>query len=150
MFVIDRLHFLLHRTERRNLASALIGEIVAVLRAFEVTGLVEKLEAAADVDGIAPQLSLPPFLAYRAIAQKLDRFSAPLPRQIVFFYTRLSAIEGDLRMIDSAASEQEAHRKGQLQMILTELQDTLRLGDEILQSLRRIVSKRRPISITRA
>jgi len=99
MFVIDRLHSLLHRTERRNLASALIGEIVAVLRAFEVNRLVEQLEVAANADGAAPKLNLPPFVAYKAIAQKIDRFSLPLPRQIVFFYTRLSVIEDDLRSI---------------------------------------------------
>src|SRR6266446_2430032 len=135
MFVIDRLHSLLHRTERRNLASALIGEIVAVLRAFEVNRLVEQLEVAANADGAAPKLNLPPFVAYKAIAQKIDRFSLPLPRQIVFFYTRLSVIEDDLRSIHSTVSEKNADRKAQLQTILAELQDTLRLGDEILQSL---------------
>jgi hypothetical protein len=151
MFVIDRLHSFVHRTERRNLASALIGEIVAVLRGFEANSLVEQLElAAANADRNLPQFSLPPFVAYRAIAQKLDRLRAPLPRQIVFFYTRLSAIEDDIRTVNSMALEQNSDRKRQLKMILAELQDTLRLGDEILRSLRRMVSTRRPISITRA
>jgi hypothetical protein len=150
MSVIDRLHSILHRPQRRNLASALIGEIVAVLRALEANRFVEKLESAANADGTAPQLSLPPFVAYQAIAQRLVWFSAPLPRQIVFFYTRLSAIEQDLRLINSAASAQKIDRKEQLLVILAELQDTLRLGDEILRLLRRIVSTRRPMSITRA
>jgi hypothetical protein len=150
MFMIKRLLPFLHRTERRSLASALVGEIVAVLRAFETNGLVEKLELAAYADGTVPQLSLPPFVAYQAIAQKFDRLSAPLPRQVVFFYTRLTAIECDLRMITSATSEQIMDRKQRLLVILAEFKDTLRLGDEILRSLRRIVSTRRPISITRA
>jgi hypothetical protein len=150
MFVLDRVHSLLHRSERRGLASALIGEIVALLQIFEANNLVEKLEGAASGDGIVPQLSLPPFVAYQAFAKRLDRFYAPLPRQIVFFYTRLSAVEADLRMINSTISERDQDRNARLQRILSEVEDVLRLGDEILRSLRSIVSTRRPISITRA
>ena len=76
------------RRQRRRLASAFVGEMVAVLREIElqeIEGNLERFTAFAKPGVPKPKLSLPEFVIYHAAADKLDYFAEPLPRKIAYF-----------------------------------------------------------------
>jgi hypothetical protein len=132
---------------RRRLASAFVGELVAILRIVEDHQLEDKLSGVADgsADGFdLAGFALPPLTIYQADAGHLDRFPAPMPRQIALFYTRLGALQADLQDLATKPSAARA------ETVLAELREILAEADEALRALRRFVSRRRPNSITRA
>jgi hypothetical protein len=134
------LHGLVHRQERRSLASAFVGEIVAVLRAVEEHDVLNALEQAlrSDAAPLLPRLTLPHLAIYEADAGKLDRLPAPLPRQIAYFYTRLLSLQGDLAELGVAPASGPAagSRDERIRHTLNELRETLDLADDILRELR--------------
>lgn len=138
------------RRARRNLASALIGEIVAVLRVVEthdpVGQLARVIERPAEPSD-PTAFSLPMFTIYQGNADKLAWFRSPLPRQIAFFYARLAGLALDFPSLAAPATEARAE---QARRTLAELQQTLELADDVLRGLRALVSRRRPSSISRA
>jgi hypothetical protein len=130
---------------RRNLASAFVGEVSAVMCI---------LEDAASNSGTAPDgtpasIQLPPCTVYRANADQLTIFDSPLPAELAQFYTRVAAL--DARQRPPACSEEAAASDHDIvKSDPAELEETLRTGELLLRHLRRFVAPGRPASVTRA
>jgi hypothetical protein len=141
------------RHQRQALALALVGEIVAILRTVETHCVIEELAQAthaeladlSDLDGF----NLPRFSAYEGNASKLDLLGGSLVRQIAYFYARVGVLAGELRALAGPVLSQE-RRKAAAEKVLPEVEDAVRVGDEILRGLRRLIGPRRPVSISRA
>jgi hypothetical protein len=149
------LHRLTHRREIRNLASAFVGEIAAILHLIETHDVVSMLEKALDASDRAaalPNLTLPPFTIYTVDAARLDELPFPAPRKIAYFYAQIASIQDDLaRLAAQPVPEGPAEgRRGQIRCVLTELNDALALGDDILRDLRPLLSPKHQASLTRA
>ena len=149
------LHNLTHRREIRSIASAFVGEIAAILHLIETHDVVSTLEKALDAsDSLValPNLTLPPFTIYTADAAKLGELPPPVPREIAYFYAQIASIPDDLtRLAAERVSEGSAgSRTERIQRVLTELNDALYLGDDILRELRLILSPKHQKSLTRA
>jgi hypothetical protein len=149
------LHSLTHRRKIRNLASALVGEIAAILHLIETHDVVSMLEKALDASDSAvalPNLTLPPFTIYTADAARLDELPLPAPRKIAYFYAQIASIQDDLtRLATEPISEHSAgSRTERIRCVLTELNDALALGDDILRELRPLLSPKHQNSLTRA
>ncbi|ACL60466.1 conserved hypothetical protein [Methylobacterium nodulans ORS 2060] len=137
----------LRRRRQRNLASALVGEIVAVLRAIETHDVLARLDhvAAAFASTAGPTLPRIPATVYRAYAGRLDRLDAPLPRKITYFYTRLQMLQGDLATLNLRQIQDRpaVSAAGFALELARDLRDTLAVGDEILRDLRPLLARRR-------
>ena len=149
------LHSLAHRREIRNLASAFVGEIAAILHLIETHDVVSMLEKALDASDRAaalPSLTLPPFTIYTVDAGRLDQLPFPAPRKIAYFYAQIASIQDDLaRLAAEPVPEGVAGgRRGRIQCVLAELNDALALGDDILRDLRPLLSPKHQTSLTRA
>jgi hypothetical protein len=149
------LHSLTHRRETRNLASAFVGEIAAILHLIETHDVVSILEKALDASDNAvtlPNLTLPPFTIYTVDADRLDALPFPTPRKIAYFYAQLASIRDDLtRLAAEPVPEGSAgSRTPRIRGVLNELNDALALGDEILRDLRPLLSPKYQKSLTRA
>jgi hypothetical protein len=149
------LHSLTHRREIRSLASAFVGEIAAILHLIETHDVVSMLEKALDASDSAvalPKLTLPPFTIYTADAAKLDELPLPAPRKIAYFYAQIASIQDDLtRFATEPVSEGLAgSRTERIRCVLTELNNALALGDDILRELRPLLSPKHQKSLTRA
>ena len=149
------LHSLTHRREIRSLASAFVGEIAAILHLIETHDVVSMLEKALDASDSAvalPKLTLPPFTIYTADAAKLDELPLPAPRKIGYFYAEIASIQDDLtRLATEPMSEGLAGgRTERIRCVLTELNNALALGDDILRELRPLLSPKHQKSLTRA
>jgi hypothetical protein len=134
------LHSLTHRREIRNLASAFVGEIAAILHLIEthdVVSILEKALDAPDSGGVLPTLTLPPFTIYTVNAARLDELPFPAPRKIAYFYAQIASIRDDLtRVATEPVTESSADsRTKRIRCVLTELNDALALGDDILREL---------------
>src|SRR3954453_20734407 len=124
---------MVQRRECRNLTSALIGEIVALLDAIEAHAVVVQLDAIAGGEQVVLGRPAPlPLVVFGANADKLDRFPAPLPRKLAYFYTRLATLWGRL---ESLGATPAAHQSltGQDASALRGFKDTLDLADDILR-----------------
>ena len=149
------LHSLTHRREIRSLASAFVGEIAAILHLIETHNVVSMLEKALDASNSVvalPKLTLPPFTIYTADAAKLDELPLPAPRKIAYFYAEIASIQDDLtRLATEPVLEGLAgSRTEQIRCVLTELNNALALGDDILRELRPLLSPKHQKSLTRA
>jgi hypothetical protein len=149
------LHNLTHRREIRSIASAFVGEIAAILHLIESHDVVSMLEKRLDSSNrpvALPNLTLPPFTIYTADAAKLDKLPLPAPRKIVYFYAQVASIQDDLtRLATELVSEGLAgNRTERIHSVLTELNDALALGDDILRELRPLLSPKHQKSLTRA
>ncbi|POR51992.1 hypothetical protein [Bosea psychrotolerans] len=148
------LYGLTHRREVRCLASAFIGEIAAILRVIETHDIVSTLElAAADANGAhaLPSLQLPPFTIYTSDAAGLDKLPLPAPRQIAYFYTQMASFQNDLTaFLAEAHHGNGSGRTGEMRRMLSELEEALALGNDILRRLRPLVSRGQPMSLMRA
>jgi hypothetical protein len=139
---------------RRGLASALIGEIAAVIDGMEGFEEVRKLEAMEiGADEHLDELSaftLPRFSVYESNADRLDLFDAAVQRQIVYFFTRAGSLAGHLHAIASIRNEsKEACRQHAIDA-QNEINSLSQLGDDLLRDLRKLVSRKRPGTISRA
>ena len=149
------LHDLTHRREIRRVASAFVGEIAAILHLIETHDVVAIVEKALDAPGgpaALPSLTLPAFTIYTADAARLDELPLPVPRKIAYFYAQIGSIRDDLtRLGTEPAPERPAgDRTGRIRRVLTELNDAVTLGDDILRELRPLLSPKHQASLTRA
>jgi hypothetical protein len=89
---------------------------------------------------------------YTADAAKLDELPLPAPREIAYFYAQIASIQYDLtRLATEPVSEGSAgSRTERIRRVLTELNDALYLGDDILRELRQLLSPKHQKSLTRA
>jgi hypothetical protein len=155
MVSLSNWHSLTHRREIRNLASAFVGEIAAILHLIETHDVVSMLEKALDAsDGTValPNLTLPPFTIYTADAARLDELPFPAPRKIAYFYAQIASIRDDLTQLatESVPECSAGSRTKEIRCALTELNDALALGDDILRELRPLLSPKHQKSLTRA
>jgi len=139
---------------RRGLASALIGEIAAVIEGMERFEEVRKLEnmevgAEENLDELSA-FKLPRFAVYESNADRLDLFDASLQRQIAFFFTSAGSLAGHLHALAST-------RKGSTELCKIhaidaqkEINGLSELGDDLLRDLRKLVSKKQPSTLSRA
>jgi hypothetical protein len=149
------LHSLTHRRQIRNLASAFVGEIAAILHLIETHDVVSMLEralVASDSAVALPSLTLPPFTIYTADAARLSELPLPAPRKIAYFYAQIASIQDDLtRLATGSVLEGSAGTQTErIRCVLAELNDALALGDNILHELRPLLSPKHQKSLTRA
>jgi hypothetical protein len=149
------LHNLTHRREIRNLASAFVGEIAAILHLIETHEVVAMLEQALEASDRAtalPNLTLPPFTIYTVDAGRLDELPFPAPRKIAYFYAQIASVQDDLARlaVEPVPEGSAGGRRGRIRCVLTELNDALALGDNILRDLRPLLSRKHQASLTRA
>jgi hypothetical protein len=140
------------RGARRNLASALVGEIAAVMRAIEDNPVFEEAGAVAGSDPCAETdaSALPRTLIYEANAGHIGLFNAPLPREVAHFYTRVATLSGYLRALSKAPETSNGKWMETLHAAASEAACVMELGDELLHDLKPFVSAKRPQTITRA
>ena len=139
---------------RRGLASALIGEIAAVIDGMEGFEEVRKLEdmemgAEEHLDELGA-FTLPKFSVYESNADRLDLFDATTQRQIVYFFTRAGSLAGHLHALASTKKDSTELCKLHAIDAQKEINGLSELGDDLLRDLRKLVSKRRPDTISRA
>jgi hypothetical protein len=127
----------------KNIASAFVGEIVAILHTIELHSIENKLKQAAirptDILSLE-NFTFPRFLIYEAEVNRLDAFEAPLPRKITSFYTSLQSLQDDIRQLGYKTPSELPQEESLVQSLLMELQEDLNLADSILKDLRSILS----------
>ena len=139
---------------RRGLASALIGEIAAVIDSMERFEEVRKLEdmaigAEQNLDELGA-FTLPEFSVYASNADRLDLFDASVQRQIAYFFTCAGSLAGHLHALASTKKESKELRKQHAIDAQKEINGLSELGDDLLRDLRKLVSRRQPATISRA
>jgi hypothetical protein len=139
---------------RRGLASALIGEIAAVIDSMERFEEVRKLEdmaigAEENLDELGA-FELPRFWVYESNADRLDLFEAALQRQIAYFFTCAGSLAGHLHALASTKKESTELCKLHAIDAQKEINGLSELGDDLLRGLRKLVSKKQPATIFRA
>jgi hypothetical protein len=139
---------------RRGLASALIGEIAAVIDSMERFEEVRKLEdmaigAEENLDELGA-FALPAFSVYASNADRLDLFDASVQRQIAYFFTCAGSLAGHLHALASTKKESKELCRQHAIDAQKEINDLSELGDDLLRDLRKLVSRRQPTTISRA
>jgi hypothetical protein len=147
------LHFGRSRS-RRGLASALIGEIAAVIDSMEGFEEVRKLEdmefgAEERLDELVA-FTLPKFSVYESNADRLDYFDAALQRKIAYFFTRAAGLAGHLHALASTKNESKELCKQHAIDAQKEINGLSELADDLLRDLRKLVSKKPLKTISRA
>jgi hypothetical protein len=147
------LHFGRSRS-RRGLASALIGEIAAVIDSMEGFEEVRKLEdmefgAKEHLDELAA-FTLPKFSVYESNADRLDFFDAALQRKIAYFFTRAGGLAGHLHALASTKSESKELCEQHAIDAQKEINGLSELADDLLRDLRKLVFKKPIKTISRA
>lgn len=139
---------------RRGLASALIGEITAVLDGIEGFEEVRKLEdlaigAGEHLDEL-DAFTLPKFSIYESNADRLNLFDAAIQRQIAYFFTSAGSLAGHLHALASTKKESAELCQQHAIAAQKEINGLTELGDDLLRDLRKLVSKKQPTTISRA
>ncbi len=139
---------------RRGLASALIGEIAAVIESMERFEEVRKLEgmeigAEENLDELGA-FTLPAFSVYQSNADRLDLFDASVQRQIAYFFTSAGSLAGHLHALASTKKEAKELCKQHAIDAQKEINGLSELGDDLLRDLRKLVSRKQPTTISRA
>jgi hypothetical protein len=139
---------------RRGLASALIGEIAAVIDSMERFEEVRKLEdmaigAEENLDELGA-FALPAFSVYASNADRLDLFDASVQRQIAYFFTSAGSLAGHLHALASTNKESKELCKQHAMDAQKEINGLSELGDDLLRDLRKLVSRKQPTTISRA
>jgi hypothetical protein len=139
---------------RRGLASALIGEIAAVIDGMEGFEEVRKLEEMEIGAESHPEelgaFTLPKFSVYESNAGRLDLFDPAIQRQIVYFFTRAGSLAGHLHALASTRKGAKELCKQHAIDAQKEIIGLSELGDDLLRDLRKLVSKKQPATISRA
>ena len=141
-----------HSRSRRGLASALIGEIAAVIDSMEGFEEIRKLEdmefgAEEHLDELAA-FTLPKFSVYESNADRL--FDAALQRKIAYFFTRAGGLAGHLHALASTKDESKELCKQHAIDAQKEINCLLELADDLLRDLRKLVSKKPMKTLSRA
>ena len=148
------MHLFGRSRSRRDLASALIGEIVALIEDMEGFEEVRKLEdMATGADEHLDELrdfALPRFAVYESNVDRLSLFDAATQRQIAYFFTRAGGLAGHLHALASTTNGSKDLCRQHAIDAQTEINGLSELGDDLLRDLRRFVGKRRPDTISRA
>jgi hypothetical protein len=139
---------------RRGLASALIGEIAAVIDSMERFEEVRKLEdmaigAEENLDELGA-FALPAFSVYASNADRLDLFDASVQRQIAYFFTSAGSLAGHLHALASTKKESKELCRQHAIDAQKEINGLSELGDDLLRDLRKLVSRKQPTTISRA
>ena len=139
---------------RRGLASALIGEIAALMdnmEGFEEVRKLEDMEIGSEehLDELG-SFSLPKFSVYESNADRLDFFDAAIQRQLAYFFTRAGSLAGHLNALASTKKESKELCKQHAIDAQKEINGVLELGDDLLRDLRKLVSKKQAKTISRA
>ena len=145
---------LFERRSRRGLASALIGEIAAVIdgmERFEEVRKLEDMEIGADehLDELGA-FTLPRFSVYESNADRLDLFDPSVQRQIAYFFTSAGNLAGHLHALASTKDASKELCKQHAIDAQKEINGLLELSDDLLRDLRKLVSKKQPTTISRA
>jgi hypothetical protein len=139
---------------RRGLASALIGEVAAVIEGiegFEEVRKLEDMEIGADEHlGELDAFALPKFSIYESNADRLDLFDATIQRRIAYFYTSAGSLAGHLHALASTKKESNVLCKQHAIDAQKEINRLSELGDDLLRDLRKLVSKKQSAMISRA
>ena len=143
-----------HSRSRRGLASALIGEIAAVIDSMEGFEEIRKLEdmkfgAEEHLDELAA-FTLPKFSVYESNADRLDFFDAALQRKIAYFFTRAGGVAGHLHALASTKYESKELCKQHAIDAQKEINCLSELADDLLRDLRKLVSKKPMKTLSRA
>jgi hypothetical protein len=139
---------------RRGLASALIGEVAAIIddmEGFEEVRKLEDMEIGADehLDELGT-FALPKFSVYESNASRLDLFDATIQRRIVYFYTRAGSLTGHLHALSSTNRDSTELCKRHAIDAQKEINGLAELGDDLLRDLRKLVSRKQSRTISRA
>jgi len=122
------------KVRRRALASALVGELVGILRIIETSKIEARLHEVAGKrrSGRAKPKSfispLPQPAIFVANANRLELFDPPLARKIANVYTLLKGVTDSLPMVASDTEQSDA--------VLIQLQECLSLADDVFRRLR--------------
>lgn len=139
---------------RRNLASAFVGEIVAAMEAVAEHPEVRRLQliqrTACEPPFDFSHFKLPRFAVYEANVDKLSLFDAPLPRELSYFYTRLADLPQRLLAVKPSDPLPAEDLKSRTQSTIDEIARTMTLGEDLLRSIKVFVSRKQPASISRA
>jgi hypothetical protein len=139
---------------RRNLASAFVGEITAVMETVEEHPDIKRLSLVQSIETDTPpefgELHVPKPTIYEMNVGQLLLFDAPLPRELSYFYTRLMGLPGRLRALRRGDPSSAEDVKRRTDEALADIAHTMNLGENLLRSLRKYVSRRQPDSISRA
>ena len=139
---------------RRGLASALIGEIAAVIdgmERFEEVRKLEDMEAGAEENlGDLGAFTMPRFSVYESNADRLDLFDASVQRQIAYFFTSAGSLAGHLHVLAATKKESTESCKQHAIDAQKEINGLSELGIDLLRDLRKVVSKKQPATISRA
>src|SRR4029077_13734096 len=127
---------------RRGLASALIGEIAAIIddmEGYEEVRKLEDMEIGADehIDELGV-FTLPKFSVYESNADRLDLFDASIQRQIAYFFTRAGSLAGHLHAFASTRKESKELCSQHAIDARKEINGLLELGDDLLRDLRKL------------
>jgi hypothetical protein len=139
------------RRTRRNLASAFVGEVSAIMTLLEgmtqphANGIPQSPNEAEHTEFVPPRCDL-----YAANAGRLDVFDAPLPNQLAHFYTRLAALPGFARARAAQGPTARNEPAPSSRPVSAELEHLLEEGEDLLRNLRPFVSKPHSATITRA
>ena len=136
------------RAMRRGLAAALIGEITETMNLLETHDVENGLAHCGDSARPAPNLPSLPTLSYRSDAAWIGLLGAHRARLSASFYGSAQALQSELLALSNESVA--AARDERVRCAAQELQRTVELGQEALQSLRDIVSHRRHDLISRA
>ena len=142
------------RRSRRGLASALIGEIAAIIddmEGFEEVRKLEDMEIGADDHlGELSAFMLPKFAVYESNVDRLALFDAPIQRQIVYFFTRAGSLAGHLHALASSRNDSKERCRQNAIDAQREINDLSELGDDLLRDLRKLISKKQTKTLSRA
>jgi peroxiredoxin len=94
--------------------------------------------------------TLPRFSVYESNADRLDLFDAETERQIVYFFTCAGSLAGHLHALASTEKQSKELCKQHAIDAQKEINELSELGDHLLRDLRKLVSKKRPTTISRA
>ena len=139
---------------RRGLASALIGEITAIIEdmeGFEEVRKLEDMEIGADehLDELGA-FTLPKFSVFESNADRLSLFDAATQRQITYFFTRAGGLAGHLHALASVGSGSKDVCRQHAIDAQREINCLSELGEDLLRDLRKLVSRAQPGTISRA
>jgi len=148
------MHLFGRSRSRRGLASALIGEIAAIIEDMEGFEEVRKLEdmtigADEHLDELGA-FELPKFSVYESNVDRLGLFDTATQRQIAYFFTRAGGLVGHLHALASTRDESKDLCRRHAIEAQREIIGLSELGDDLLRDLRKLVDRKRPDSVSRA